>query len=118
MVVVGGAMVMDFPLDDFRPPLLLHPFSAQIASQASPETVGAGSRSGLELASSPSIVKRFLSLSLIVILFFFLPIIYCNLYSCLGLNCRLVLCCSGFSLRYAPDFLYYALFYMCIVTES
>ena len=40
MVVVGGAMVMDFPLDDFRPPLLLRPFSAQIASQASPETVG------------------------------------------------------------------------------
>ena len=58
------------------------------------------------------------SLSLSVILFFFLPIIYGNLYSCLGLNCRLVLCCSGFSLRYAPDFLYYALFYMCIVTES
>ena len=40
MVVVGGAMVMDFPLDDFRPPLLLRPFSTQIASQASPETVG------------------------------------------------------------------------------
>ena len=40
MVVVGGEMVMDFPLDDFRPPLLLRPFSAQIASQASPETVG------------------------------------------------------------------------------
>ena len=65
MVVVGGAMVMDFPLDDFRPPLLLRPFSAQIASQASLETVGAGSRSGLDLASSPSIVKRFLSLSLL-----------------------------------------------------
>ena len=65
MVVVGGAMVMDFPLDDFRPPLLLRPFSAQIASQASPETVGAGSRSGLDLASSPLIVKRFLSLSLL-----------------------------------------------------
>ena len=45
MVVVGGAMVMDFPLDDFRPPFLLRPFSAQIASQASPETVGAGSTS-------------------------------------------------------------------------
>ena len=58
------------------------------------------------------------SLSLIVIFFFFLPIIYCNLYSCLGLNCKLVLCCSEFSLRYAPNFLYYALFYMCIVTES
>ena len=54
--------------------------------------------------------------SLIVILFFFLPIIYCNLYSCrLVLNCRLVLCCSGFSLRYAPDFLYYALFFIYVL---
>ena len=44
VVVVGGAMVMDFSLDDsgatsFRPPLLLRPFFAQIASQASPETL-------------------------------------------------------------------------------